>query len=520
MIVIAVLLVLLIVALQVYFFVKAGRSIRALREFFPAMSDIGLYPTSVERSRVLTTADMQSFLRSVPPRHVLQPGENPLDWRDVTLLTLPQSQQDAHPDFGTVARQTNAYLCKNLSMSPELGQLQDIAHRRLEALKNDVESELNVPLYLGLAGTFIGIIVGLVGLNAEELFSSGDDLAPAGLANLLHGVVIAMCASLAGLCMTVYNSAFAYKSAQRKAEADECDYYDLLRREMLPTLTSTIGQGLEQLRGVLSQFITVFGQTLTQDSEDYKARMRAMSESVREQRLLLSEVHELKLSETAAQIVATFKSVAGLAKQFDIFTGYQQSLCTAGAQVTTAAKALKDLIDKYSGFEQGLRQLIAGQEASNRLMGQFQSSLEQHFPTGGETRSMWKSAFEQLLRDAETACGEQQKQLSQLTRHTADFLQSNKPFLVGVDKLNAAAVSYSEQLPASQKRIDEGLQALQTQLTALRGDLAANRQALLEALTGLSDCLARQPIAKVAAPAPSAEAPAASQEIRVDTIRI
>jgi hypothetical protein len=57
---------------------------------------------------------------------------------------------------------------------------------RIKTIANTV----NVPLYLGLAGTFIGIITGLVGIafNVDTLFTGGET---APLRNLLVGVVIA-----------------------------------------------------------------------------------------------------------------------------------------------------------------------------------------------------------------------------------------------------------------------------------------------------------------------------------------
>ena len=60
--------------------------------------------------------------------------------------------------FRQVVVETNEYLCKNAGTSADLGVLQDICEKKLEVKENAARSTLNLPLFIGLGGTFIGII--------------------------------------------------------------------------------------------------------------------------------------------------------------------------------------------------------------------------------------------------------------------------------------------------------------------------------------------------------------------------
>ena len=77
---------------------------------------------------------------------------------DVHLVTL--DSQD-HPAMQSVVYRTNRYLCKNIGTSADFPLIKDICERRLDVLDAEIQNSLNTPLYLGLAGTFMGIIFGL-----------------------------------------------------------------------------------------------------------------------------------------------------------------------------------------------------------------------------------------------------------------------------------------------------------------------------------------------------------------------
>ena len=146
-----------------------------------------------------------------------------------------------------IINRTNEYLCKNTGTSADLGVLEDICDSQKETLEDEIQNSLNVPLYLGLAGTFIGIITGLLGVDFDQIFGNTNNLN--GLQHLLYGIVVAMCASLLGLGFTVYNSAVTYKTAVSKCDDGKGDYMNFLRRELMPLLSNSMASSLNSLKG-------------------------------------------------------------------------------------------------------------------------------------------------------------------------------------------------------------------------------------------------------------------------------
>lgn len=200
-------------------------------------------------------------------------------------------------------------------------------------MRGEIHNSLNAPLYLGLAGTFLGIITGLWGVDLSAIVGgSAQDLAP--FQHLLGGVVVAMLASLVGLVFTVLNSQFHYKDAAKKVDSDKDEYFDFLQRELMPTLSTTMASSLNALRSVLGHFVDSFGKNL----DSYTDSIALLNDNIKEQHEVLVEINKLNLSQTSAKIAETFNSMQSAANALDVFKGYQQELNTAMSQASAGLK--------------------------------------------------------------------------------------------------------------------------------------------------------------------------------------
>jgi hypothetical protein len=220
-------------------------------------------------------ARLKSFLEELPARHVKEPpvvlhtdddmeetieiSSDIEEYYDVDLVRV--KDDSCSEAFMEVIEETNAYLCKNVGTSADFTLLQDICERKIDTLESQISSTINSPLYLGLAGTFVGIIIGLIGIafNVDALFNSGD-MSP--LRNLLLGVGLAMIASLFGLGLMIWNTSVNYKKAIVGCDLNKNAYYDFLRRELMPVLSNSMASSLNSLKSVLGEFIGKFGHNL------------------------------------------------------------------------------------------------------------------------------------------------------------------------------------------------------------------------------------------------------------------
>lgn len=313
-----------------YFFRRTKKRISELRRFFPDLSKAEVILAAFYPGKMKNKTDLDNFLKA--PDLVIDTTDSNEDYNVVSLVKVPDPF-NKHEAFGNVVYKTNVYLCKNSGASADFSILKDICDRQVEICEEEIHNSLNAPLYLGLAGTFLGIITGLWGIDLSVIVGvNAQSLAP--FQHLLGGVVVAMLASLAGLVFTILNSQLNYKEAAKKVDSDKDEYFDFLQRELMPTLSTTMASSLNALRAVLGHFVDNFGRNL----DSYTGSISLFNDNIKEQHEVLVEINKLNLSKTSAKIAETFNSMQSVADALDVFKGYQTALNTAMNQAGDGLK--------------------------------------------------------------------------------------------------------------------------------------------------------------------------------------
>lgn len=494
-----------IVFLQVRSFLSTRRVILNLRYFFPEVNSLKVKKFRLDATTISSDKLLKKFLR------------NPIDDADAgdpVEVGIIVPDNPAYGDFKSMLDKTNAYLCRNTGTSAEFSVLTDICEHQLDTIEEEAYSSLNVPLFLGLAGTFIGIILGLIGVDFKEIFTTGDNSTGTeveqqvfpdkhssesadntleinlakqnsvstgnseehqdssteqnsvsannlvGLQHLLYGVITAMFASLLGLGLTVYNSTIAYKEAVRMSSNKKEEYFDYLRREIMPILSSSMSRSLESLRGVLSHFIGEFGRNL----DAYADSASLLNNNLEKQHLVLLELNKLGITKTANKIAETFQSLEKSAESLEVFKSYQSQLNTTITGMTGAVTKMDDLIKEFEGFKKGLNAVVASQDENARIQDDFKKAIVTHFPTGSEGREVWRTEFDTLIKDAKDVTTQLSDQLTQQTQHIKNFVSDNSKFFdSGFKDVLDTLVKYTDVQAQCYKD-------LKTEITELRKD--------------------------------------------------
>ena len=422
--IVAVAVVLVVIALQVFSFLKTKKNITELRDLFKEVDNLSLKETSVTSDVLQNKSSLQKFLENIPSRI-----EEGLD-EDYINLSLIVSQKEGMPKgrLGKIIHRTNEYLCKNTGTSADLSVLRDISDNQKGALEDDIQNSLNVPLYLGLAGTFVGIITGLIGVDFNQIFGTTSNLD--GLQHLLYGVVAAMFASLLGLGFTVYNSAISYKNAVSKSNEGTEEYINFLRRELMPLLSNSMASSLNSLKGVLGHFVDKFGRNL----DAYADSAELLNDNLEKQHLVLSEINKLSLTQTANKIAETFIQLKESADSLNVFRTYQKQLNSTIANVSGMVNQIQTIIGNFNDFATGLSVVISNQNKTTELQREFQEAITIHFPTGGDARDVWRKEFDMLISEGKTISENLSTQLTVSTEYIKNFIANNKDFFDTFDK--------------------------------------------------------------------------------------
>lgn len=422
--IVAVAVVLVVIALQVFSFLKTKKNITELRDLFKEVDNLSLKETSVTSDVLRNKSSLQKFLENIPSRI-----EEGLD-EDYINLSLIVSQKEGMPKgrLGKIIHRTNEYLCKNTGTSADLSVLRDISDNQKGALEDDIQNSLNVPLYLGLVGTFVGIITGLIGIDFNQIFGTTSNLD--GLQHLLYGVVAAMFASLLGLGFTVYNSAISYKNAVSKSNEGTEEYINFLRRELMPLLSNSMASSLNSLKGVLGHFVDKFGRNL----DAYADSTELLNDNLEKQHLVLSEINKLSLTQTANKIAETFIQLKESADSLNVFRTYQKQLNSTIANVSGMVNQIQTIIGNFNDFATGLSVVISNQNKTTELQREFQEAITIHFPTGGDARDVWRKEFDMLISEGKTVSENLSTQLTVSTEYIKNFIANNKDFFDTFDK--------------------------------------------------------------------------------------
>lgn len=436
--IIAATVVIIVVVTQIRCFIQTKEMIAELKNLFEDIDILSLKETSITPDILQNKSSLQSFLQDIPSRRNDEDRSND-DYTNLSLI-VPQ-KRSIYGELGLIVYRTNEYLCKNTGTSADLRILEDICDSQKEALEDDIHNSINVPLYLGLAGTFVGIITGLLGVDFSQIFGTTNNLN--GLQHLLYGVVIAMSASLLGLGLTVYNSAISYKDAVTKSNEGKEEYMNFLRRELMPLLSNSMASSLNSLKGVLGHFVDKFGRNL----DAYADSAELLNDNLEKQHLVLSEINKLSLTQTANKIAETFMQLKDSAESLNVFHTYQEQLNSTIANVSGSVSQIQNIIGKFNDFSTGLSVIVSNQNKTTELQREFQEAITTHFPTGGEARDVWRKEFDLLISEGKQVSESLSAQLSASTEHIQNFVANNKEFFASFDKLKevlATLVQYTQ----------------------------------------------------------------------------
>ena len=429
--------VLCVIGAQIFFFTQTKGNIQKLKSFFPDVSVLKLKDVLLPSNVLRDAGRLETFLGVIDADIQSDVDDDDEDVQLVSLISKAQNYDN--PEFKRVIFKTNSYLCKNHGTAADYELLKNICEHDIEVLDDQIHNTLNAPLYLGLAGTFIGVIVGLWGVNLND-FMTGS-VQTSGLQHLLWGVVAAMVASLCGLCMTVYNTVYSYKESVKDNDIAKEKYFDFLRTELMPVLSNSMASSLSSLKSVLGHFVDRFGKNL----DSYAESAQLLNDNLEKQHQVLEDINKLSLTKTANKIAETFVNLKDSADKLEIFKRYQDQLNGTIDRVERASGHIGEVIQKFDDFNANLSIVLQNQSATLDLQQQFKEAIETHFPAGSEGREVWRKEFDMLVEDSKKVTTTLNDQLVSTTQYIANFIAQNQSFFDTFSKMDTVLKTMTEQ---------------------------------------------------------------------------
>ncbi|GBU07458.1 hypothetical protein AwDysgo_07890 [Bacteroidales bacterium] len=216
----------------------------------------------------------------------------------------------------------NNYLHKNKGAVSDFHLMKDIVDRNCDSLEEEIDAQIPIPLYLGLVGTMLGILIGIgflvfTGSLNELLDPSSASTDGEGITELFGGVALAMIASITGIILTIFGTYFA-KNAKKDTEKGKNIFLSWMQAELLPELSSDTTAVLEKM----TRNLQGFNETFSGNTHELRETLKTVNESYHQQTKLMQSINQLKITSLAAANIEVYEKLKNCTDEIGMFSQY------------------------------------------------------------------------------------------------------------------------------------------------------------------------------------------------------
>jgi len=242
--------------------------------------------------------------------------------------------------FVVIRNSINQYLKNNSGSATDFHIIKDIVDRNTDSVQSEISTQVPFPLYLGLMGTMIGIIIGvsdlLISRSLNDLLTGAGTVGISGIQMLLAGVAGAMITSVIGVGLTTRGSS-KFKDACSDIESKKNSFLTWSQAKLLPELNTNFAQELMQMTNKL----TAFNRTFSDNSRFLQTALKEVREATVGQSEMLKAVKDLNVVDMAE---ACAKTVGGLKQSIESIDQLSQCL-SSSANYLKEVRSLNEKLD-------------------------------------------------------------------------------------------------------------------------------------------------------------------------------
>ncbi|SDH29767.1 MotA/TolQ/ExbB proton channel family protein [Winogradskyella thalassocola] len=349
----------------------------------------------------------------------------------ITISLIEISGQVSSSFHNTISA-INSYLLRNKGAISDFNLIKDIVDRNIDNEESAITSNLPIPLYLGLFGTMLGIIIGLIAMPSLSDSISGSaesmnaDNTLKGVDALLIGVKIAMIASAIGLLLTTINSLLFY-NIRKGAENDKNNFFTFIQTQLLPILSKNTASSLQTLQANLLKFnegfainMGHFDGVIKEVRSSFESQLQVVEElkridvgnmaryNINVMKEINSSFSKLKeLSEYLANVNGLLKNTERLNHTVSIQLDKVGDLGTIidnfdvnAKNISEGSKYLQTHFSSFEQREQAISNKVADFDSSTGdMVEELKKSFEQRMKSFNEKDVEINSGFEKLFKD-------------------------------------------------------------------------------------------------------------------------
>ena len=363
-----------------------------------------------------------------PPNTIVKVSEVVVDDKETSSL------------LRDVIKTINNYLKKNKGGAADFHLIKDIVERHTDSLDEEINHKLPVPIYLGLMGTVLGIIIGLFSLRFQfdpSTNSLNGELFVNSVSGLIQGVKLAMICSFVGLLLTTFLSSWRYMGAKSALETQKNAFYDFIQTRLLPQMTKDAASTILAMQANLERFNTSFESNI----RDFGGIMDEIHTAFDSQVQLQRELRRMDLTQVAnlnANVLVQLRESMG---EFERFTRYLSQMNSFVRSTARLTDSINDQLQRTQAVETVVNALQENIQKNQLVMEKLREFLErvnehQAITTAaGEIDSAMTQAIEQLKSHTEEEINSIRTHTTEATEDLRNLVTSEGGRLRSLDKL-------------------------------------------------------------------------------------
>lgn len=475
------------------------------------------------------TQHLRTTLRKIFPESPEEDLSTEFDEWNTSVQITYANEKKKSKIFQSIVDAINNYLAKNQGAT-DYSTLKDITDRQCDAVEAQIDTTAPVPIYIGLCGTLIGIVlgVGILGygggiesllgapavteqvitvdskselpatakldigqkavvkstgntyvLSEQGQWVAYEDAGATGIRDLLRGVAIAMLTTFIGVLLTIIGS-FSYRNSTEDNERKKNKFLNWMQGELLPQMKHNMASTLV----ILQKNLTKFNKDFATNSQNLNKIFENINTTYKENATLLEAVQKLDVDGMAQANVRVLRELQACTEQInDLHTFLQQSNQYI-ARVESLNSNLSDHLDRTKlienlgeFFKSEVEQIQLRKEAISKAVGdidlEVQKSIEglsKH--TGKQYEELTGATSKQHLEFMK-AIDAQQEALNKKLEETSliiDELKNLVDVKESMNKVADATTAQSEKLDQLLK-LEESIRAMATKSDSQGGKI-------------------------------------------------
>lgn len=394
--------------------------------------------------------------------------------------------------FKLIKDNINDYLGNSQGSVIDYNILKDAVDRNCETIEDEINAQMPVPLYCGLAGTMAGVIVGLFSLLSEDsisnLMTSGSKSvesatlamngAASGINDLLAGVALAMVASILGIVLTTVNSVL-FKRFKRQEEEGKNKFLSWVQSILLPELPNDISDSFSMFVDNLNRFNDTFrentrglGHTLEQINGAYSTQAD-----------IIKTIQQMNVTRMATANVKVLNALSDCTDKLEQFNVYLNSIQGYTNEIEAFRQQLSSEANMVYLLEEMKDTLASIKNFFRTELGEIDQRKQAIRNSVDNVDTYVNEALEKLKSSSVTSVDDLKKAIDDQSEGLKKFLDQEKQMLQDMSQeVRNEFDRQISQIPNLAKRLED-ITKVPSQLESLSGSIAESNRKLVNGIT-------------------------------------